>query len=332
MLKKICLFFVLLCSAILVWAWLDYQNFLETPIVDQENQIFEVNKGSSFNKIIAGVAEVDKGFNKLWFKVLARKTGLTQQLKAGEYELAVGIKPEDFLRLLSKGKVKQYSITFPEGWNFKQMRFALKKEKAIKQSIAELSDSDILQKIDKLAKHPEGLFFPDTYQFTKNTSDFAILKQAYQKMQFVLKQQWQLKADDLPLKSAYEALILASIVEKETGVASERPVIAGVFTRRLKIGMRLQTDPTVIYGMGEKYHGNIRRKDLQTLTAYNTYKINGLPPTPIAMPGKEAIHAALHPAKGNSLYFVANGDGSHVFSATLRQHNNAVNNYQRKHR
>ena len=332
MLKKIILFFALLASAIFSWAYLDYQNFLKTPLVIEKNQLFDVEKGSSFNKIISSVVDSDKGFNKLWFKVLAYKTDLTQQLKAGEYILPTGLQPEDFLLLLSKGKVKQYSITFPEGWGFKEMRFALSQEKAIKQSISALSDTEVLQRIDNLAKHPEGLFFPDTYQFTKNTTDIAILKRAYQKMRIVLNEQWLLKADDLPLKTAYEALILASIVEKETGVASERAIIAGVFTRRLKIGMRLQTDPTVIYGMGENYKGNIQRKDLRALTAYNTYKINGLPPTPIAMPGKDAIHAVLHPAKGSSLYFVANGGGSHVFSTTLREHNNAVNNYQRKRR
>ncbi len=332
MLKKISLLVILLSSIVFIWAYLDYQNFLKTPLVTEKNQLFEVEKGSSFNKIITNVGDSGKGFNKLWFKILAYKTDLTQQLKAGEYILLTGLRPEEFLLLLSKGKVKQYSITFPEGWSFKEIRFALSQENAVKQSISTLSDIEVLQRIDEHAKHPEGLFFPDTYQFTKNTTDIAILKRAYQKMDAVLNEQWLLKADDLPLKTAYEALILASIVEKETGVASERSIIAGVFTRRLKIGMRLQTDPTVIYGMGENYKGNIQRKDLRALTAYNTYKINGLPPTPIAMPGKEAIHAVLHPAKGSSLYFVANGDGSHVFSTTLRQHNNAVNNYQRKRR
>jgi UPF0755 protein len=313
-----------------VWAYFDYQEFLKIPIAGNQPHVFEVKKGSPFNKIINQVTVADKGFNKFWFKILARQIGVTQKLKAGEYTLPIGIQAKDFLLLLSTGKVKQYRITFPEGWSFKEMRFALKQEKAIKQSTVELSDSELLKKIDKHVKHPEGLFFPDTYQFTKNTSDIAILKQAYQKMQLILEKQWQLKDKDLPLKSAYEALILASIVEKETGIASERPIIAGVFTRRLKIGMRLQTDPTVIYGMGENYKGNIRRKDLATFTPYNTYKISGLPPTPIAMPGEKAIHAVLHPMKGNSLYFVANGDGSHIFSATLRAHNNAVNNYQRK--
>ncbi len=332
MLKKISLVCILLCTMLFSWAWLDYADFIEAPLVTETSISLDIEKGSSFNKILSKLKQQDIIFNKLWFKLLAYDAGLTQQLKAGEYDLPVGLTPNDFLLLLSKGKVKQYSITFPEGISFKEMRDVLQQHDAIQQSIAQLSDKEVLQKIDSEAQHPEGLFFPDTYQFIKHTADIAILARAYKKMQSVLKEQWQNKADEIHLKSAYEALILASIVEKETAVASERPIIAGVFTRRLKIGMRLQTDPTVIYGMGENYHGNIRRKDLQTLTAYNTYKINGLPPTPIAMPGKEAIHAALHPAEGNSLYFVANGDGSHIFSATLRQHNNAVNNYQRKRR
>jgi UPF0755 protein len=177
---------------------------------------------------------------------------------------------------------------------------------------------------------PEGLFFPDTYFFEKHTSDIALLKRAYDKMQLVLKQEWDHKAETLPFKSPYEALILASIVEKETGVVAERPLIAGVFIRRLQTGMLLQTDPTVIYGMGESYQGNIRFKDLKTATPYNTYVIKGLPPTPIAMPGRDAINAALHPDTSNNLYFVARGDGTHEFSATLKAHNLAVNNFQKK--
>jgi len=332
MLKKISLVGTLLCMMLISWAWLDYVDFIEAPLITKKSISLDIEKGSSFNKILSKLKEQNIVFNKQWFKLLAYKSGLTQQLKAGEYDLPMGLTPDGFLVLLSKGKVKYYSITFPEGISFKEMRDVLQKNEAIQQDIAQLTDKEVLHKIDPQAKHPEGLFFPDTYQFIKHTRDITILALAYKKMQRVLKEQWQGKSDGIHLKTAYEALILASIIEKETAVASERPIIAGVFTRRLKIGMRLQTDPTVIYGMGKNYHGNIRRKDLQTLTAYNTYKISGLPPTPIAMPGKDAIYAALHPAEGNSLYFVANGDGSHVFSATLRQHNNAVNNYQRKRR
>ncbi|MBT4146008.1 MAG: endolytic transglycosylase MltG [Gammaproteobacteria bacterium] len=325
---------LLVLSVVLTWAWQDYQAFITRPMVAQESVIMEVAKGSSFRSIIlqldsqTGLQQAD--IDKLWFEILARQLGLITQLKAGEYLLPVGQTPTEFLLLLGSGITRQHSITFPEGWTFKQIRQMLSADKNLKLTLAGISDSEIMQKIGSPYTHPEGLFFPDTYRFEKSTTDVAILQRAYQKMQQVLLQQWQNKEDGLPIKISYEALILASIVEKETAVPSERPAIAGVFTRRLNKGMRLQTDPTVIYGMGESYQGNIRKKDLQTLTPYNTYKINGLPPTPIAMPGVEAINAVLHPAKGNSLYFVANGDGSHNFSATLSEHNRAVQAYLRK--
>ncbi|TXL18431.1 aminodeoxychorismate lyase [Methylococcaceae bacterium HT3] len=321
-------------SATVAWVWQDYQKFIAQPIVVQQAVIFDIAKGSSFKSIVQQlddqVSFQSPDIDRLWFKILARQQGLINQLKAGEYELPVGMTPKEFLLLVSSGVTRQHSITFPEGWTFKQLRQALVADKNLKAILSELSDAEILHKIGSDYTHPEGLFFPDTYRFEKYTTDFAILLQADQKMQQVLTEQWENKQQDLPLKTAYEALILASIVEKETGVIVERPTIAGVFTRRLNKGMRLQTDPTVIYGMGDNYQGNIRKKDLQTLTAYNTYLINGLPPTPIAMPGAEAINAVLHPAKGNSLYFVANGEGGHVFSATLLEHNRAVNIYQRK--
>lgn len=322
-----------LCAAV-AWMWQDYQGFINQPLVSQKPVVFDIAKGSSFQGIVKQLdAQVDfqnPDIDELWFKILARQQGLINQLKAGEYELPVGLTPKGFLLLLSSGATLQHSITFPEGWTFKQLRLALITDKNLKLTLAELSDVDILQKIGSDATHTEGLFFPDTYKFEKGTTDLVILQQAYQKMQQVLKLQWAHKAQGLPLKTPYEALILASIVEKETGVSSERPDIAGVFIRRLNKGMRLQTDPTVIYGMGESYQGNIRKKDLQTLTPYNTYRINGLPPTPIAMPGEQAIYAVLHPAKGNSLYFVANGDGRHNFSATLSEHNRAVQAFLRK--
>jgi UPF0755 protein len=193
-----------------------------------------------------------------------------------------------------------------------------------------MNDAEIMEKLKADKNYPEGLFFPDTYYFARNASDFSILKKSYQKMQQVLDEEWQHKAQDLAVQDKYQALILASIVEKETAAPQERPLIAGVFTQRLKIGMMLQTDPTVIYGMGDSYRGNITRQDLHTPTPYNTYTIKGLPPTPIAMPGKEAIQAALHPTKTDKLYFVAHGhDGTHVFSATLKAHNDAVQQYIR---
>jgi UPF0755 protein len=236
----------------------------------------------------------------------------------------------EILAVMVEGKSRQYSITFPEGWSFKQILQEIQNNPFISKTLDTQDSQKIMTLLDSDYKHPEGLFFPETYFFNKNTTDLALLKRAYSKMQLVLNQEWNNKEQNLPFENAYQALILASIVEKETGAKSERPQIAGVFIRRLKIGMLLQTDPTVIYGMGESYKGNIRYKDLRQKTPYNTYIIKGMPPTPIAMPGKAAIQAVLHPEKGKSLYFVSRGDGSHVFSATLREHNNAVNKFQRK--
>ena len=318
-------------SMTLAWVWFEYQAFITSPLVTQSPVIIDIRQGSSFHRIIQTLNEQKLSANKHWFKLLAYQEGLINKLKAGEYELPIGMTPKAFLLLLSSGKTRQYVITFPEGWTFRQMRTALAENPHITHTTTGLSDTTVLQKITMQYSHPEGLFFPDTYQFEKYTTDLAILKRAYQKMQGVLQQEWATKMPNLPLKNAYEALILASIVEKETGDIAERPIIAGVFIRRLKTGMRLQTDPTVIYGMGEQYQGNIRKRDLRTRTPYNTYRIHGLPPTPIAMPGQLAIHAVLHPASGSSLYFVAKGNGRHSFSSSLADHNRAVNLYQRKH-
>ncbi|MCK5353549.1 MAG: endolytic transglycosylase MltG [Methyloprofundus sp.] len=323
---------VLVASLVIGWAVMDYKAFIARPIVTDQSVVIDIAKGSSFQRITQTLLDHKLPVNKHWIKVLAYREGLINQLKAGEYELPVDTTPKAFLVLLSQGKVRQHTITFPEGWNFKEMRLALAGNIQLKQTLVGLSDAEILQKMGAKQTHPEGLFFPDSYRFEKHTTDLAILQRAYQKMQQILAAEWQNKSADLPLKDAYQALILASIVEKETGTAAERPIIAGVFIRRLQKGMRLQTDPTVIYGMGGNYQGNIRKKDLRELTPYNTYKIKGLPPTPIAMPGELAINAVLHPEQGNSLYFVAKGDGSHVFSDTLKAHNRAVNAFQRKHR
>lgn len=321
---------LLIASLVIGWAFMDYNAFISQPIVTKRPVVIDVHKGSSFHRIIQNLSDQGLSINKHWFKVLAYQEGLINQLKAGEYELPIDITPKAFLVLLSQGNTRQHTITFPEGWNFREMRQAIARNAQIQQTLTGLSHTEILQKMGVKQTHPEGLFFPDSYQFEKHTTDLAILQRAYQKMQGVLTTQWANKSADLPLKDAYQALILASIVEKETGAPVERPMIAGVFIRRLKKGMRLQTDPTVIYGMGENYQGNIRKQDLRKMTAYNTYRIKGLPPTPIAMPGELAINAVLHPEQGDSLYFVAKGDGSHIFSATLAEHNRAVNTFQRK--
>ncbi len=322
--------FILLLSFVVGWAWMDYQHSLTMPVISEQPVSFEIEKGETFSQITKKLIENDVKIKSFWFKLLAYQKDMTHKLKTGEYQLKPGLTSSELLTMLVSGKSRQYTITFPEGFTFKQIRKQIKQNSKIKHTLDKLDDTAILAKLGSKENHPEGLFFPDTYHFDKNATDISLLQRAYRKMQQILNNEWQNKAPDLPLKTPYEVLILASIVEKETGKASERQQIAGVFTRRLHKDMLLQTDPTVIYGMGESYKGNIRYKDLRTPTPYNTYVIKGLPPTPIAMPGKEAIYAALHPAAGNSLYFVSRGNGSHVFSATLKDHNNAVNTYQRK--
>lgn len=316
---------VILCT----WGWINYQAVLIEPVVKNKTFI-KINKGDSINKIIITLQNEQINIDAYWFKLLAYQKNVSDKLKAGEYELASGITMSQILNLFVQGKTHQYSITFPEGWNFKQVLQKLNQHSDLTHTLKGMDNQTIMLKLNSDKNHPEGLFFPDTYFFAKNATDFSVLKKAYDKMQRILNDEWQHKAPDLPLHNAYEALILASIVEKETAAPLERPLIAGVFTQRLRIGMLLQTDPTVIYGMGDNYQGNIRRQDLRTTTAYNTYLIKGLPPTPIAMPGKEAIQAVLHPTKTNNLYFVAHGnDGTHVFSPTLKAHNEAVNQFQR---
>ncbi|MFZ2168719.1 MAG: endolytic transglycosylase MltG [Methylococcaceae bacterium] len=312
------------------WAWQDYQSALHTPVVLGNPIVIEINKGDSFNQISDKLLAQNLDFKPVWFKIMAVSEKNFNKLKTGEYELAPGLTLPDILTLFVQGKTKQYAITFPEGWSFKEILQEVEKNPNLEHTLYNVSFEALMSRLGADVKHPEGAFFPDTYYFEKRSSDVALLKRAYEKMQSVLQHEWLNKAEGLPIKTPYEALILASIVEKETGVVAERPLISGVFIRRLQTDMLLQTDPTVIYGMGEDYHGNIGYTDLKTVTPYNTYMNKGLPPTPIAMPGRDAINAALHPDNSNNLYFVARGDGSHVFSSTLKDHNLAVDSFQRK--
>ena len=262
------------------------------------------------------------------FVILAILLNKESNLQAGDYTLNRNVTPYQLLLSLNHGKTTQGSVTFIEGRTFSQMLIKLKKNDAIKQTVNEMSESEILRFIGSNYSVAEGLFFPDTYYFDRNTADIVLLQRSYETMRSKINEAWEGRSPDLPYKDSYEALIMASIIEKETGRASERPMIAGVFVNRLRIGMRLQTDPTVIYGMGVQYNGNIRKKDLLTDTPYNTYTRNGLPPTPIAMPGQASIEAALHPANTKALYFVGKGDGTHAFSNNLEEHNRAVVKYQ----
>ena len=243
--------------------------------------------------------------------------------------MAEGLTPAALLDLLVSGKVIEYSLTLVEGWTFAQVLEATRSHPVLVQSLApDAGPGDVMTALGHPGEHPEGRYFPDTYQFPRGTTDLQVLARSYDRMAEVLAREWDARAEGLPITDPYEALTLASIVEKETGRAEERPAIAGVFVRRLEKGMLLQTDPTVIYGLGDAFDGNLRRRDLERDTPYNTYTRAGLTPTPICMPGRDAIHAVLHPADGDALYFVATGDGGHHFSATLSEHNRAVRRYQ----
>ena len=275
--------------------------------------------------VVASGADVPTVLLQVWF----RFSGQARQIKAGSYEITPGTTPRKLLSMLVRGEEALKSVTLVEGWNFKQVRAALQKAEQLVPDTNGLSAEMIMEKLAKPGIHPEGRFFPDTYTYAKGASDLAVLKRAARAMDKRKEAAWALRSPDSPLKTSEEALILASIVEKETGKPADRAQIAGVFSNRLRIGMLLQTDPSVIYGMGDKFDGNLRKRDLQLDTPYNTYTRTGLPPTPIAMPGKAALLAAVQPAPTKALYFVARGDGTSQFSASLDEHNRAVNKYIR---
>ncbi len=321
------LFWVGVLLAIALGGWLIH--FSGQPIhLEQPTQDLVLKHGSS----LRGVAQqlVREGvLSEPWsFILLVRVQGKAGEIQAGNYQLAQGMTVSDLFQMISRGNTVQRSITFIEGWTFRQMRAALNDHPDVRHLSMHLTDAEILTQIGAAETRPEGLFFPDSYYFGSGMSDLEILQRAYQTMRKKLDIAWRTRDSGLPYRSSYEALVMASIVEKETGRGDERPLIARVFLNRMRLGMRLQTDPTVIYGMGERFDGNLRRKDLQEDTPYNTYTRAGLPPTPIAMPGLAAIEAVLHPAQGDALYFVGKGDGSHAFSKTLSEHNRAVSRFQ----
>ncbi|MEW5712000.1 endolytic transglycosylase MltG [Pseudomonas sp. SB113] len=332
--KLVVLLLVGLFSAALLLglgAW-KYDAALKQPLNLTQEQLLDVPAGATptgtFNRLEAdGV--LDGAF---WLRLYWRFNLDGQPLHSGEYRMTPGMTAEGLIGLWQRGEVVQYSLTLVEGWNFRQVRSALAKHEKIVQTLSGLSDSEVMDKLGHPGVFPEGRFFPDTYRFVRGMSDVEFLKKAYNRLDDVLAQEWSKRAADAPYTDPYQALIMASLVEKETGVPEERGQIAGVFVRRLKIGMLLQTDPTVIYGLGERYNGKLTRAHLKEANPYNTYMIAGLPPTPIAMVGREAIHAALNPVPGSSLYFVARGDGSHIFSDDLGAHNAAVREFQLKRR
>jgi len=296
------------------------------PMPNPARYQWPIKRGSSLSQVVRQLGEAGVIKSPLALKIYAKIVAKTT-IQTGSYWLETSDSALTLLDKFNRGEVIVKRLTFPEGWNFSQWRQHLEGVPQFADS-RHLSDVQLLQTLGLDISHPEGWFFPDTYSYTGGDSIADLLLRAHRKMLDTLDKAWLLKAKDLPYSSAYEALIMASIVEKETGLAAERAAIAGVFVRRLRLGMRLQTDPTVIYGLGNQFSGNLRRSHLKQKTAYNTYVIGGLPPTPIAMPSAAAIYAALHPADGGSLYFVARGDGGHYFSSTLEQHRRAVRKYQ----
>lgn len=324
---------IILASFLLAWLMMDFNNFIDIPLkIPAEGEVYELRPGSTVSTLANDLHKMGYLDKPLYLRLLARWDGSAKKIKAGEYQFSAGMNPRDVLNLLTSGKVMSYSLTLVEGWNLKQVLQAVGQHPALTQTLKDLTPTEIMKELGYPDEHPEGRFLPDTYRFPRGTTDTAFLRRAHEAMRKILEREWPERQEGLPLKTTYEALILASIVEKETGLASERPAIAGVFIRRLKKGMKLQTDPTVIYAMGDEYKGNIRRRDLKRDSPYNTYVHKGLTPTPISMPGADAIRSVLHPEDGKTLYFVARGDGSHQFSATLKEHNQAVRKYQLKRR
>jgi len=310
------------------YLWFSFTTWLSTPLtIAQEGFHYELSTGKSLSHLSQDLASQNILAHPRWLNWYARFYH-KEKIHPGEYLLDAGLTPISLLEKLNRGDVVLHQVTFLEGWTFKQVIDALNAEPEIKHLLTDVSDNRRLEMLSLPISHPEGWFFPDTYRFSRGTSDVEILTQAYNAMRKTLDELWAKKATNLPYRNDYEALIMASIVEKETGHEGERDKIAGVFVRRLQIGMPLQTDPTVIYGMGDIYKGKISRDDLKRPTSYNTYTIQGLPPTPIANPGKASLHAVLHPDAGKALYFVAKGDGTSIFSDTLDDHQRAVVRYQ----
>lgn len=320
---------VLIASILLVAgaAWHGYRVLHQPLMVDLDGRPLEVTPGDTLQGLSARLAEdgvLDHPRVLVW---AARLSGRDLGIKIGEYELRTGMRADELIDALVGGDTVLHAVTVVEGWTFHQLRAALAAHPTLVHTLGGVGDAELMALLGRPGEHPEGRFFPDTYLFEKGTTDVAFLERALRTMDAHLAQAWELRDGGLPYATPYEALIMASIIEREAGIRAERPVVAGVFVRRLRLGMRLQTDPTVRYGLGPDFRGRLRTIHLRTDTPYNTYTRHGLPPTPIAMPGASSIRAALQPADGDALFFVARGDGSHQFSATLEEHNRAVARY-----
>jgi UPF0755 protein len=312
------------------WYWNEYKTFLQAPIFPNNDtlkeQVFTINRGDTIKGIASHLKQQNIIEHPRYFELYTRLSKQSQDIKAGEYTLKKEMTIVEVVDVFVKGKVNQYALTLVEGTTLKE---ALEKIANAPNLVKTLDNkaSNLHKLLGSEHENLEGLLYPDTYLFPRGTTDIQFIERAYRRLQSILAEEWKNREKDLPLKTPYEALILASIVEKESGMTSERDKIAGVFIRRLNKKMRLQSDPTIIYGMGERYDGNIRKRDINEKTAYNTYQIDRLPPTPIALVGRSAIHAVLHPDNSKSLYFVADGSGGHHFSNTLKEHNRAVRKY-----
>jgi UPF0755 protein len=327
---RVGLLVVLLGALAALLLWQEWQRSLDRPVqVPADGLLFRVPPGASMSAVAQGLAAEGVLEHPEYLVWEARRLELAGRVQAGEYRIPPDLRVRELLDLLVSGEVVLHALTVVEGWTFAQLLDAVRADPVLQPTLAPDADgARVMARLGRPDEHPEGRFLPETYHFPRGTTDLELLGRAYRAMADALAEEWAARAPDLPLETPYEALTLASIIEKETGRAAERARIAGVFVRRLQRGMRLQTDPTVIYGMGDAFDGNLRRRDLRTDTPYNTYTRGGLPPTPIALPGRAAIHAALHPADGDALFFVSRGDGSHEFSATLAEHNAAVRRYQ----
>lgn len=322
---------LLALAGLALWGGYRYwETRLEAPLTVTSETLFEVPEGAGFHRVIAELESSGLLADGWAYRLFTRlKPELIPSLRPGEYRLEPGMTGLELFEMLDAHRVVTYALTIPEGWTFARMREALEGAEKLDHQLSELSDEEVMAHLGREGEHPEGRFFPDTYRYHKGVSDTDILRQGMTRMDELLERVWAERDEDITLETPYEALIMASLIERETGAPQERREIAGVFKRRMQKGMRLQTDPTVIYGMGEAYTGNITRADLREPTPYNTYVIDGLPPTPIALPGLASLEAAVNPAEGETLYFVSRGDGTHHFSKTLREHNNAVNRYIR---
>lgn len=330
--KKRSSFKILLLLALIVFAgltaWVSWFAFRPLPISTYPRE-FTIAPGTNLKKLASQLEQAEVLHDAIRFHLTGRVMGYASRIQAGTYTITQPLTPLELYGKIVRGEVTQAAVLLVEGWNFREVRQELARQAQLEHKLADMTAADLLQALNAEEQHPEGLFFPNTYFYSPHSPDTEVLRRAYQLQKQKLNEAWQTRSPDLPYKTPYEALIMASIIEKETGAPEERPLIAAVFINRLRLGMRLQTDPTVIYGLGEKFDGNLRKVDLQRDTPYNTYTRAGLPPTPIAMPGEAAIRAALNPANSKALYFVASGNGRHQFSNTLDEHNRAVNRYQR---